>query len=259
MKQIKSFSVTHLLVGQHYEFHLSTATLITEAGAAVLHVNELFPQYLSAIQTQLAIINRNQHMINTELLETIDAKRDALLSVLFGQVRVALFSPIAADAAAGHALRILLSPYRGIGKNEYTKETAQIRGLLRDLGTDEAAAQINALKLGPIVTALRQTNNEFADAMEERVKTQAAHHVSVPTDIDTRQQQRVINDIYNRIVQQVNAYAITSTTPAIDTYIEEQNALIEQYKHVISSQRPGGSGNESISPKEEDEWPEEEI
>lgn len=257
MKQINSFYITRLLVAQHYEFHLSTATLLMETGTSVLHVADIYPEYLAAVQMQLAIINRNQHLANTALLKSIDTTRDGHLSQLFGRVDLALRSPVAAESAAAAALDTVLSPYRGIAKNEYTKETAQIRGLLRDLGTDAAAEQVNALKLGPTISAIRQTNNEFADAMEERIKLEAARTPTTYDDISTAEQRRVMDAIYHRLTQQINAFAIAAPAPTIDDYIDKQNALVEEYRRVISSQRPGGTGNESIRPTEDDEWPEE--
>ena len=243
MKQIKSISLTHLLVASHYEFHQSVVRLIVAATPEVLHIETQYPAYLAAVNLELQIINRNQYLTGTQKLEELDAQRDALLSRLYTQIDMAARSPIAEEKAAGEALRIIVSPYRGIARNEYTKETAQLRGLMRDLGTDAAAAHIDTLLAGPVVQKLRQANNQFAAAMEERVATEATRAQN-QVDVTTGQQRKVVDELYKNLVLIVNSFAVAMPAAAIDEFIDLVNALLDQYKRVIASQRPGGSGNE---------------
>ena len=255
MKQIKSISLSHLLVASHYEFHQSVVRLITTATPAVLHIDTQFPPYKEAVVLELEIINRNQYLANTQKLEELDTLRDALLSRLFTQIDMAARSPIATEREAGEKLRIGVSPYRGIAKNEYTKETAQMRGLLRDLGQDEYTEAIDTLTLGPVVQQLRQTNNQFSAAMEERVATEATRTQN-QLDITTPQQRKVVDELYKNLILIVNSFAVAMPAAEIDNFIDLMNALTDQYKRVIASQRPGGSGNEKGGGKKDDETPE---
>lgn len=243
MSQIKSISLTRLLVASHNEFHLSAYKLMNAATAKVLHIETELPLYKAAIDLEMQIINYNQYLSNTQLLRELDAERSSLLSRLYTQIDMAARSPIDAEKTAGAALKIIISPYRGIANNEYTKETAQIRGLLRDLATQEALEYLGALSANTVVSMLRQANNSFAAAMEERITVEAARPQR-QINISRYQHQKVVNRLYREIIYIINSFAIAIPTDEIDTFIDLMNALIDQYKRVIASQRPGGTGNE---------------
>ena len=247
MKKIKTINLSALLVASHYEYHRAVYGLITTATPAALHIEQLAPKYLTGLETELDIINRNRNLTNTGLLSDIDVERDAYLSRLFGQIDVCARSPIAAEKAAGAELRRIVAPYRGISANEYTKQTGQIRGLLRDLATDEAVGLVDTINAGAIIQQLRQSNNRFSAAMEQRITTEATR---TNTDINTNQQRVVVDDLYREIITIAGAFAVATPTTATDAFVDGLNALIDQYKRVIAGQRPGGSGNEKRRERE---------
>lgn len=244
--QIKSFAMSHLLVGAHYDFHASIYNYIRTATPEALHVETQATEYLNLLNQQLTLINQNRKIPFTEELATLDRDRDLWLGQLTTTVDTAAISPDATTSAAGKRLKNVLSPYRGIAGNEYTKQTSQVRGLLRDLGVDEMADDINALSLGPIIQKLRQANNAFAAKYDERVTTEATRTRSTVTTDENR---KAIDAVYNSIVQVVNAFAIAATTTAIDTFISQANARIDLAKGVVTRQRSGGSGNEKRTEK----------
>ncbi|MDH6315567.1 hypothetical protein M2459_001555 [Parabacteroides sp. PF5-5] len=252
MIQIKSMNLTRLLVASHYEFHRSAEGLMRAAKPSVLHIESLLPEYQEAIDMEFKIINYNQYLTNTELLKELDRNRDRLLSRLFNHIDIAARSPIEEESIAGKALKVIVSPYRGIAHNEYSKETGQIRGLSRDLGTKEAMGHLDTLHIGDLQQKIRRANGDFASAMSERVNTESAR-TQRTIGIKTTEQQRIVNDLYRQIIRMVNAFAIAEPADEIDAFIELMNAQIDQYKRVIAHQRPGGSGNEKVTPPEDEE------
>lgn len=240
-KQILTFNITKLLVGAHYDFHNDVYSYITAATPEALHIEELTTGYQALIQKQLEIINRNRNVANTDELAELDKERDRWLGQLTRTVDTAAASPDATLSAAGKKLQRLLSPYRGIAGNEYTKQTSQLKGLLRDLGADEAVELTDALTLGATVQKLRKSNNDFEAKYNERITTEATRTRS---DVGTIDNRRAMDEAYRNITQIVNAYAITGATEAINAFIDKLNARIEQGKRIITRQAPGGSGNE---------------
>lgn len=253
-KKIASFSLTHLLVPTHYEFHYSVMKLITEATAEALSIVDLSPAYTAEVARLFEVINRERGSeVTTQIIDT-DALRDAYLSELFSAVDSAKRSPVAARATPGQALNRVLSPYRGIGPNEYNKETAQIRGLLRDLGTDDMVDYADALGLGAVIQGLRQANNKFATLMDQRNEQAGTRAAS--EDIDTNKQQKIVNAIYNQITEKVNAVALLQPTDAVNTFIDKLNGYVIEYKKVTTNMRAGGTASEKGTSQEK---PEEEI
>lgn len=245
-KQIQTFSMSRLLVGAHYDFHASVYNYIRNATPEALHVEAQAAAYLDLLNQQLVLINQNKKIAFTEELAELDRERDRWLGQLFAAVDTAALSPNATTAAAGKQLKNILSPYRGIAGNEYTKQTSEVRGLVRDINGSEATAAINTLTLGPVIQALRQTNSAFADMYDQRVNTESARTRSTVTADDNR---RAIDAEYQSIVQVVNAYAITDMTAAVDMFIDQVNARIDLVRGIVSRQRSGGSGNEKRTAK----------
>lgn len=245
-KQIETFSMSRLLVGAHYDFHASVYNYIRTATPEALHIEAQAAAYLALLNQQLVLINQNKKIAFTEELAELDRDRDRWLGQLTTSVDTAAISPDATTAAAGKKLKNVISPYRGIAGNEYTKQTSQVRGLLRDLAADEMAPSIDALTLGTVIQKLRQANNVFANKYDERVTTEATRTRSAVTAEDNR---KAIDTEYQSIVQIVNAFAIAATTPAIDTFIDTVNARIDLAKGVVTRQRSGGSGNEKRTEK----------
>lgn len=245
-KQIETFSMSRLLVGAHYDFHNSVYNYIRTATAEALHVEAQATEYSELLNQQLVLINQNKKIAFTEELAELDRERDLWLGQLNTAVDSAAISPDATKAAAGKKLKNVLSPYRGIAGNEYTKQTSQVKGLLRDLGTDSMTDAIDALNLGATIQKLRQANNAFSAKYDERVTTEATRTRS---DVTTDENRKAIDAVYQSIVQVVNAFAIAATTTAIDTFVDTVNARIDLAKGVVTRQRAGGTGNEKQTQK----------
>ncbi|MDL2248024.1 DUF6261 family protein [Bacteroides sp. OttesenSCG-928-J23] len=254
-KKIDSFSISNLLVASHYEFHRSTYALILETTAAVLKIEDLFPQYDTEIGVLFQLVNRAQGSVFSEKIKEMDLKRDGLIGELFTIVDFAAGSQIPTRKEPGLMIKRVIAPYRGIASNEYTKETGQIRGMLRDLGAaDELVDAQDALGLGAVVQELRKTNNKLAEYMGERSTEMGTRAATNNTNTD--EQRRIVDDLYRQIIEKVNAVAIVLPDPAIDTFIDAQNGIVLQYKHVLANQKAGGTGTEKGTGKDKEEEPE---
>lgn len=244
--KIQTFPVSRLTTAAHYDFHYSVDGYIRTATPEALHIETQAAQYTALIGQQLEIINRNRTVAFTEELAALDRERDRWLGQLCTAVDTAAISPNPDAAAPGKQLKAILSPYRGIAGNEYTKQTAQLRGLLRDLSTDEAIDAADALNLNATLQGLRTAANDFAAKYEERVATEATRTRTNTTTDDNR---RAIDAAYNSIVEIVNAFALAAPTAVIQKFVDQVNARIELARGVVTRQRPGGSGNEKRTEK----------
>lgn len=253
--KIASLNLSHLLVATHYEFHRKTNALILEATAEALKLTELAPQYTAAVNQLFLFVNRAQGNVLSQKIEELDRQRDALLSEIFTIIDYAAKSPIATRKEPGAQLKRISAPYRGIMQNEYEKETAQIRGFIRDLGaTPELIEAQETLSLQMLMTELKKANNKLSEYIVERSTEISTTNATL--NGDTKQQRKVVDALYHAIVDRVNAVANLESTPAVETYILAQNGLVAQYKSILTHMRAGGTGTEKGTGGKEEETPE---
>lgn len=247
-KKINSFGISNLLVASHYEFHRTTDSSITAATPAALLVDDLAPQYKAEVKTLFALVNRATGSALSKQIAELDKERDGLLSELFSIVDAAAASRLETRNKPGAELKRIIAPYRGIAANEYTKETGQIRGLIRDLSPDPVFDLCETLAITPLVDNLTLANNKLAELMDDR-SNEAGTRAAV-NHVNTDEQRKLVDTIYRQIVEKVNAVAILQPTPAVETFIDKQNGTIIQYKNVLAHQRAGGTGTEAREPRD---------
>ena len=156
-------------------------------------------------------------------------------------------SPLPEENAAGTILWNAISPYDGIADYEINKETALVKGMLGVLRTPEATTAIRELNLYNLIAQIEQYNNEVEALMAERIDKEAGK-----PNVNTSTQRKEANNLYNDVVQRINATATLNPSENVDELVARTNALIEAYRRVASQMRPGGSGNEKVKKKKND-------
>ena len=152
--QIKTFGMSRMSIGSCCDFHTKVNACITTATPAALHVTEKATAYTAAIELLSFIVNRERAFVSTVTLAEADDTRDRGSGVIAQVVNAYLTSPVADKRAAAILLNAKMSPYRGIRKHEYTKQTAETRGMLAML--DAEAEAVATLGLTEEVEAVRE-------------------------------------------------------------------------------------------------------
>lgn len=248
-EQIVFLSFSNSTIGSTSNFHTNVCELIEKATPAALHVESLFPGYKSAADTLASIVNRRTAFVSTEALKNADKRRDNACGTIINVVNAYKRSLVPAKQEAAALLAPQLAPYKGIGHHEYSKQTAELRGMLEVLGYEANGEAVKTLGLENDVEALRAAAAEFerlfaqrATEMSERLGEKNLDSSAVMKDVNTR---------YAEIVQVVNAYAIVSPTDAINAFIRELNGYIAVYARINgSSSSSGGGTTEPTEPTE---------
>ena len=167
-QQIKSFGMSAMTIGSCSDFHTQVNKLITAATPAALHVAEKAAAYSDS--TALLFIA-------TASLAEIDRTRDNAAGVISNVTSAYLTSPVAEKREAAMLLSPQLSAYRGIRNHEYTKQTAETRGMLAVLDDTENAAAVATLGLTEEVEALREANAAFEAKFLEKTEEMSARMV----------------------------------------------------------------------------------
>ena len=230
-KQVNNFNKTRLPIGTLTNFHKKVLTLIGTTTAAALHVEGLEPPYTAAVETLSSIVNRPTTYVATQSRQDVDDRRDRFVGVIHQIINAHKTNPIAEKQAAAATLGALMAPYRSIARHQYAKETEEINGMLAVL---EAHSEETALlDLTDEVAGLKEANEAFEAVIDEKIAEEQARQAI--NDTDSKEAMSVANNLYDQIVQVVNAYAIVSPTDEIEGFIDQLNATVAVYAAMIDA------------------------
>lgn len=230
-KQIKNFNKTQLPIGTQTNFHKKVLTLIGTTTAAALHVEGLEPQYAAAVETLSSIVNRPTTYVATQSRQDVDDRRDRFVGVIHQIINAHKTNPLDEKRATAATLAALMAPYRSIARHQYAKETEEINGMLAVL--EAHATEVDLLGLTDEVAALKEANEAFEAVIDEKIAEEQARQAI--NDTDSKEATSAANDLYDQVVQVVNAYAIVSPTDEIEGFIDQLNATVAVYAAMIDA------------------------
>ena len=118
----------------HLQFMFNVYALVKAGDKVKLHLtDELLKSWNDCIELETELNKQATATVHTEQMAALDRQRDTLLTNLFGIVRVQLKSPVQAVKEAAQKLDKALGVYAGIQSKAADAETAEERGLLKDL------------------------------------------------------------------------------------------------------------------------------
>lgn len=232
IKKIAGSSCGRFPNALHAQFHQRMYSYISapSPGAEKISVSaDLLAEYLKNINLEVDLNREARASADTAILGELDEDRDQLIDYLFGAINNAARSPLAAHKTAYAILSLIIKPYTGLKNEAVDTETAHISGLVTDLKKPENAAQITALGLTDIVTALEAKNKEYETTRTARTETRAAQAME-----DTKTVRPRTDSCYQRICDCIYASLLLCKTaedrPAIETLIDSMNQTIAEFK-----------------------------
>ena len=245
--QIKSFGKSRMTIGSCSEFHNNALDLITKTTPAELHIEALEPAYSQAVGQLAGIVNRQRAYISTAQLADTDKVRDNAVGTISSVVIAYQTTPVEDKRQAAMLLDPQLAAYKGIRKHEYSKETAEIKGMLGVLQAEENQAAVSLLGLDAEVTALAEANAAFEAAFLGKAQEKSTR-MDVE-DLDSEQVVDQANALYDQIVQTVNAYAIVQPTDELLAFINDLNGIVGIYADIVDGTTSGGSTPDGSDPE----------
>lgn len=239
VEQIKSFGITRLSLGATSDFHTHVNELVVSATPSALNIVELAGPYAEAVALVTSLVNRSTAFVATASMREAEKKRDNLVGVISSLVKAHLTNPIADKNAAAVLLDALLAPYFGIGRHEQSKETAEIKGMIGVLKGADAAAAVEKLEMKDEVEALEAANGDFEQAFLEKAAEASVRQAQ--SNVITKDAVAAVNELYQQIVQTVNAYAIVQSSDVIRKFISDVNGLVIVYSDLANGSTSGGS------------------
>ena len=167
MALVKTSLSTHYSNSHHLQFMFNVHALVKAVDKLKLHLtDELLKSWADCIDMETELNKVANATLHAEQMTALDRQRDTLLTNLFGVIRVQQKSPVQAVAESARKLNKALAVYLGIQSKAADAETAEVRGLLKDL--ERFSGEMTALSLAPVMAELKAVNEKFQTIYNER-------------------------------------------------------------------------------------------
>ena len=228
MVMVKASQCVHYSNSHHLQFMFNVYALVKVGDKVKLHLtDELLKTWNDCIELETELNKQATAMVHTEQMAALDRQRDTLLTNLFGIVRVQLKSPVQAVKEAAQKLDKALGVYAGIQSKAADAETAEVRGLLKDL--ERFSAEMTALGLAPVTAELKAVNEKFQTVYNDRqVKVVDA---KLPPLVEVRAQ---TDAVFNAVCHYIEASYLLAATDEdrspIERLVDQINQEVDHFK-----------------------------
>ena len=228
MKLVDAARCTRYTNSHHLQFMFNVYALVKAGDKVKLHLtDELLKSWNDCIELETELNKQATATVHTEQMAALDRQRDTLLTNLFGIVRVQLKSPVAAVREAAKALDKGLGVYAGIQSKAVDAETAEVRGMLKDL--ERFATEVTALGLAPVTAQLKTVNDEFQKVYNTR--QEKAVDQKMPALSEVRPQTDAVFGVVCRYIEASYLFATTDDDRAlIERLVDRMNQESDHFK-----------------------------
>ena len=240
MALVKTSLSTHYSNSHHLQFMFNVYALVKAGDKLKLHLtDELLKSWGDCIDMETELNKVANATLHAEQMAALDRQRDTLLTNLFGVIRVQQKSPVQAVAESARKLNKALAVYLGIQSKAADAETAEVRGLLKDL--ERFSAEMTALSLAPVMAELKAVNEKFQTIYNERqVK-------AVDEKLPALKEVRAMTDaVFGVVCRYIEASYLLAATeddrPPIERLVDQINQEVDHfktaYKQSVAQKKP---------------------
>ena len=242
--EIPEWTGSTLTVGAFSEYAGRIVGSFKHHGYEALALNEIGPALEAAQQRLADFVNRERAYDETPEVAKADANRDALWKAFYYVWHYLMqLDPSHALYQEAVKLRSEMTPYKGVYKHELSKETAELRGLRRDLDKPLPHDAIMMLGLDRIVSALFQANETVASIIEDR-DAERGNRIAEKGGDTTASLRKAVVTLLIDAYRQVNAAARINDSEQTRNAVSEVNGIIAHYKDVAAQPAKHKGGDE---------------
>ena len=223
MALVKTSLSTHYSNSHHLQFMFNVYALVKAGDKLKLHLtDELLKSWGDCIDMETELNKVANATLHAEQMAALDHQRDTLLTNLFGVIRVQQKSPVQAVKEAAQKLDKALGVYAGIQSKAADAETAEVRGLLKDL--ERFSAEMTALSLAPVVAELKAVNEKFQTVYKERQVKAVDEKLPALKEVRT-----MTDDVFDVVCRYIEGSYLLAAT-------DEDRSLIERLVDQINQE-----------------------
>ena len=249
MALVKTSLSTHYSNSHHLQFMFNVYALVKAGDKQKLHLtDELLKSWGDCIDMETELNKVANATLHAEQMAALDRQRDTLLTNLFGVIRVQQKSPVQAVKEAAQKLDKALGVYAGIQNKAADAETAEVRGLLKDL--ERFSAELTALGLAPVVAELKAVNEKFQTVYNER-QTKAVDE-KLPALKEVRTMTDAVFDVVCHYIEASYLLAATDEDRSpIERLVNQINQEIDHFKTAHKQSAAQKKSTPKPTPEEE--------
>lgn len=215
-----------------------------------------FDEFKDLVEQLQDRINYPTASDRTAHLTTLDKQRDSVLTFIFSTINNSKKVPILELSEAGNALTLIIRPYTSIQSDQDQVETVKIKGILKDLDTEEAKAHLATLNLTDAVAKLKEINDEYETVTAARARDKEAARMSSDSGTNLRKR---LDPIFEAIRQITLAESIAKPTEVTAEFILGLNSAIREVNTLynLRTGKTQSGEDETVLPGTDPETPEE--
>lgn len=233
MTEIKAIGTvyrTRLSNSAHVSMNAEIALRMDSLSIADSKISPLQSALKACIAKEQECVNRIMKSATTEELEQQDVLRDTTFRFLTNVVLAYTLCPDEETRLAAKRLEAIFSAYHSVYLKAYSEETAGIDGLLADLGSETAKADIKLIHLEAFVLELERENKWYKNLDEQRT---SEYMTRVKTE--TAQARKATDEALDTVIRRVNAMQELEPTELTATFINAVNQIYKKYSDLIAA------------------------
>ena len=223
MKQIESIYMARIPGGAHFLF-VNNVCERAEADAKIKVGAKAELEALRATRDEEdAALALSRKSLLSDTIREADKRREQLYITLRNIAKAYRNYPVEAEAAAARRLVQLLKDYALNPRMQRDAETGLMVHLLDDLA-GRCAADVATLRLGPLVDALKEVNEQLRSTTERRSDYVVGRLKKARKEADRA---------YSALVRKVNALAVVGRAEDYAAFIDYVNTEVAHYRREV--------------------------
>ena len=246
--RLKNPGLTKLNNAEYLNLLTRAKGLILATGPDKLGIEaDVMPSYTEYLNQLGDLVARSYAQAETPEMAELEKQRDALGMYIVDNVRNAQNVPIAAKAASGKALWLVVKPYEKFYALPNQQETMVINGLVNDLSKEENAEHVATLALADYVAELATVNARYQMLTDQRTSQRAAEKTA-----DSATLRKELDVLYDYVTTVAFCESVAKPTEATAQFITELNAVVAEINALYNQRVAQGKKEEN---KDESEAP----
>ena len=227
MKQIESIYMARIPGGAHFLF-VNNVCERAEADAKIKVGAKAELEALRATRDEEdAALALSRKSLLSDTIREADKRREQLYITLRNIAKAYRNYPVESEAAAARRLVQLLKDYALNPRMQRDAETGLMVHLLDDLA-GRCAADVATLRLGPLVDALKEVNEQLRSTTERRSDYVVGRLKKARKEADRA---------YSALVRKVNALAVVGRAEDYAAFIDYVNTEVAHYRREVIPSR----------------------
>ena len=243
MMQVDSSYCGRYSNSHHLQFQFNVYELVKAVDKQKLYLtDELLKIWADCLELETELNKQATATVQTEQMKALDKQRDDLLTNLFGVVRAQQKSPVQAVRDAAKALDKAFGVYTGIQFKAVDAETAEVRGLLKDL--ERFGSEVTALGLAPVTAQLKTVNDEFQQTYATRQEKAVERKLPALTEVRPQ-----TDAVFAAVCRYIEASYLFATTDEDRTLIERLVDRMNQESEHFKTTHKQSMAQKKAAPK----------